>query len=144
MTRRVISQLVNGFVAVMLLSACAAGDQDKQKPAVMVAKPVVKAEPPEEPVIPKLKPGTPKKAPASPRLTEPEATDAATGAAVPNGQQGPLVEAVEKDAGDTVGSPLGAPVGTPPSVDGMPAAGVAALPAPAVVPAEPEPVLTIA
>ncbi|MBK8160620.1 MAG: hypothetical protein IPK59_18245 [Rhodospirillaceae bacterium] len=61
MTRRVISQLVNGFVAAMLLSACAVGDQDRQKPAIVVAKPVVKAEPPEEPVIPKLKPKTPRR-----------------------------------------------------------------------------------
>lgn len=85
MTSPVISQLVNGFVAVLLLSACAGSGQDQKQPVIVAAKPVVKAHPPEEPVIPRLKPRTPKKAPASPKLSEPAAAEAAsesTGVAV--------------------------------------------------------------
>jgi hypothetical protein len=134
MTRSVISQLVNGFVAVMLLSACVAGDQDGNKPAIVAAKPVVKVTPSEVPVTPKLKPRTPIKAPASPRLSEPEAAGSngePNGIQPPGGREGPVSEAVEKDPG---------------SVDEMPAApagDLGAVPAPAVIPAEPEPVAGI-
>lgn len=70
MTSRVISQLVNGFVAAMLLSACAGAGQDQKQPATVAAKPVVKVSPSEEPILPRLKPKTPKKAPASPKLSD--------------------------------------------------------------------------
>jgi hypothetical protein len=127
MKRRLISQLVNGVVAVMLLSACAGVDQDAKKPVVVAAKPAVKSPPPEAPIIPKLKPKTQKRAPASPKLTETEPAESANGALGQDGhqlvisQQGAVSEARVKDGEE--------------SDDGI----VAALPAPAVVPAEPEP-----
>ncbi|MBK8160619.1 MAG: hypothetical protein IPK59_18240 [Rhodospirillaceae bacterium] len=78
-------------------------------------------------------------------MTEPEpAEDAAAGALAPDGPAGQLVEAVEKDAGDASGMPLGSPMGSSSNVGGVPAGDLATLPAPAVVPAEPEPVSKIA
>jgi hypothetical protein len=131
MTRRLISQLVNGVVAVMLLSACASVDQDAKKPVVVAAKPAAKAPPPEAPIIPKLKPKTQKRAPASPKLTETEPAEAANGATgsatgqdghqLVISQQGAVSEARVKDGEE------------------MEAGSVAVLPAPAVIPAEPGP-----
>jgi len=150
MTPRVISQLVNGFVAVMLLSACAAGEQDRKQPAIVAAKPVVIAAPQEEPIIPKLKPKTPKKAPASPRLSEPEPADApaaANGMPVPDNHQQVIEQQAPGMPAPTTGveppdvstaDPSSAPAETP---DG----DVAAVPpAPAVIQSEPEPVSTLA
>jgi hypothetical protein len=153
MTQRVISQLVNGFVAVMLLSACAAGEQDRKQPAIVAAKPVVIAAPQEEPIIPKLKPKTPKKAPASPRLSEPEPADApaaANAAPAPDTHQqvteqpAPGMPAPATDgATPTLGAadPGGAGSGAAPAPDGDMAA---VPPVPAVVQAEPEPVSALA
>lgn len=112
----------------MLLSACAGAAHDAKKPVVVAAKPAVKIVPPEEPIIPKLKPKTPKRAPASPKLTDAEPVSATTPADMPAGtdahqlligQQGEIGEAREKDDADTE---------------------VAALPAPPVMAAEPEPI----
>lgn len=109
----------------MLLSACAGAAQDAKKPVTVAAKPAVKTVPPEEPIIPKLKPKTPKRAPASPKLTESEPA-AATAASLPAGtdahqlligQPDDVDEARDKDAD---------------------ASEVAAVPAPAVMTAEPE------
>lgn len=118
----------------MLLSACAGAAHDAKKPVAVAAKPAVKTIPPEEPIIPKLKPKTPKRAPASPKLTdaEPEAVSAATPADLPGGtdahqlvigQSGDVGEAREKDGAETEAG-----------------ADIAALPAPAVMTAEPEPI----
>lgn len=137
MTSRFISQLVNGFVAAMLLSACAGAGQDQKQPVTVAAKPVVKAIPPEEPILPRLKPKTQRKAPASPKLSEPETADEAvdgaaapgtTNTAVPDGHLQAITQQV--------------PGSEVPSKDADAAAGdVAALPAvPDVIQAEPEPV----
>nr|WP_298683757.1 hypothetical protein [uncultured Dongia sp.] len=149
MTPRVISQLVNGFVAVMLLSACAVGEQDRKQPAIVAAKPVVIAAPQEEPIIPKLKPKTQKKAPASPRLSEPEPADtpaAANGTTVPDNHQqlieqqapgmpAPTTEAVPPTVGTADPSDGSDPANMS---DGAVAAAVPS--APAVIQSEPEPV----
>lgn len=115
----------------MLLSACASVDQDAKKPVLVAAKPAVISPPSEVPIIPKLKPKTQKRAPASPKLTEPEPTDELAGpdgvTTGPDGhqlvitQQGAIPEARDKD------------------IEEPDAAVVASLPAPDVVPAEPEP-----
>jgi len=111
----------------MLLSACAGTAQDTKKPVAVAAKPAIKTVQPEEPIIPKLKPKTPKRAPASPKLTEAEPAATTPPASAPAGtdahqlligQQGSVGEARGKDDD----------------------AEVAALPAPAVMTAEPEPI----
>ena len=82
MTSRTISQLVNGFIAIMLLSACAGAGQDQKQSAIVAAKPVVKKHTSVEPVLPRLKPKTSRKAPASPILSEPNAAVPIEGAMV--------------------------------------------------------------
>jgi hypothetical protein len=126
MIRRALSHLVNGIVAAMLLSACVGAAQDAKKPVAVVAKPAVKIVPPEEPIIPKLKPKTPKRAPASPKLTAEPVTATLPGQEAAGADahqlligQGAVAEARNKDDATTE---------------------VAALPAPAVVTAEPEPI----
>jgi hypothetical protein len=132
MKRRLLSHFVNGVVAAMLLSACAGAAHDAKKPVAVAAKPAVKTVPPEEPIIPKLKPKTPKRAPASPKsvevdppvATSPETLPAGTDAhQLLIGQQSNVGEAQEKDDGD---------------------ADLAALPPPAVMTAEPEPIASSA
>jgi antitoxin (DNA-binding transcriptional repressor) of toxin-antitoxin stability system len=142
MTTRVLSQLVNGFVAVMLLSACTGAGQDHKQSVTVAAKPVVKAIPLEEPVLPRLKPKTPKKAPASPKLSELEPADAtttdssaapadgSTAIVVPDGHRqaitpaNPASDVTAKDADDVA----------------MPGEVAAVPTAPDVIKAEPEPV----
>lgn len=157
MTSRVITQLVNGFVAVMLLSACADAGQDHKQPVIVAAKPVVKAIPPEEPVLPRLKPKTPKKAPASPKLSEPEAAEngvAEEGTTAPGGTStDPVVAAPDGHLQViTQQAPGQAAEGQAPAGTEAPAtetndgaetspSDVASLPAaPDVIKAEPEPV----
>lgn len=136
MTSRVISQLVNGFVAVMLLSACAGTGQDQKQPVIVATKPVVQENPPEEPVIPRLKPKTPKKAPASPKLSEPTAEESASEAngavaPVPDGHQQAIQQAGPGEYGPGEMSDT-----DPGAVDDL-----ATLPTvPEVIQAEPEPV----
>ncbi len=112
----------------MLLSACAGVEKDIKKPAVAAAKPAAVAPEPDQPVLPKLKPKTPKRKPASPKLTE-EATaapSASSGLAPADGhqqliiQQGNVPEGREKDGAEPIPE------------------SSAAMPVPAVVPAEPE------
>lgn len=114
----------------MLLSACAGAAQDAKKPVAVAAKPAIKTVQPEEPIIPKLKPKTPKRAPASPKLTETEPAASTPAGSQPAGTdahqlligQGNVDEARGKDD----------------------EAEIAALPAPAVMTAEPEPIASSA
>ena len=68
MESRVFSQLANGIVAALLLSACAQTGQDRPQKAAPVAPPVIETVQPPQPILPVLKPGTKERAPAKPAI----------------------------------------------------------------------------
>lgn len=130
MKSRVFSQLANGFVAALLVSACAQTGQDRPKTVALPAPAVVQPAPPPEPVLPVLKPGTKKRAPAKPKLELDEpapAADAPLQAEAGGGTVSPGAAGVEPAPPSEVDILMGK---VPPAP---------ALPNPAVVTAEPEP-----
>ncbi|MBL8710325.1 MAG: hypothetical protein JNL25_14115 [Rhodospirillaceae bacterium] len=68
---RDFSQVVNGFVAALLLSACADSKQNAPQTVTAPAPVVVETTPPPQPVLPILKPGTKTRAPAKPWVEAP-------------------------------------------------------------------------
>lgn len=137
MKLRGFSQLANGIVAALLLSACAKAGQDLPQKAVPVAPSVVAAVPPAKPILPVLKPGTKKRAPAKPVLDPVEESAAAPAPGASVDMTAPAGGAASPGASDTgTASPGTAGVqadGASPWLGAVP-------PNPDVVAAEPEPV----
>lgn len=126
MNSRVFSQLANGIVAALLLSACAQTGQDRPKTVAPPPPAIVETTPPPQPVLPILKPGTKKRAPAKPRL-DLEAVDAAAAAAAAESSGTASPGATLPEPGQ---DPVGSATGTE---------GIGATVPPAYVPAPPEP-----
>lgn len=137
MKYRVSSQLVNGIVAALLLSACAQTGEDRPIAAATPAPAVVETVQPPQPVLPVLKPGTKKHAPAKPKLDH-AAEDAAAAAAAAEGETAPgTVSPGSAGANAPVLPELPADAPTDPAAT---TTGLeAALPQPEYIPAEPEP-----
>jgi hypothetical protein len=134
MYSRVFSQLANGIVAALLLSACAQTGQDLPKAAAPTAPAVVATVPPPQPVLPILKPGTKKRAPAKPRL-DLDVIDAATAAPLSpdtgGGNVSPGAAGANMPSGAVGDANVEVETGT---------TQIGSTVSPAYVPAEPEPV----
>lgn len=135
MNSRVFSQLANGIVAALLLSACAQTGQDRPKSVAAPPPAVVESPPPPQPVLPILKPGTKTRAPAKPRL-DLEAVDAASAPteapSAPTAGTGTVSPGTAGANAPNLSGSVTAPE------DGGPGVGAATVP-PAYVPAPPEP-----
>lgn len=132
MKSRVFSQLANGIVAALLLSACVQTGQNQPKKVAPVVPPVVETVQPPQPILPELKPGTKKRAPAKPAADAVEEAAATPDAAAPEGS--------DTAAPDTTATPTE----VEPEVAEVPQDDVGILlgtvpPNPDVVAAEPEP-----
>jgi hypothetical protein len=140
MKYRVFSQLVNGIVAALLLSACAQTGQDRPIAVATPAPTVVEKVQPPQPVLPVLKPGTKKRAPAKPKV-DLAAEDAAAAAAPAEGAEALPGTVSPGSAGANAPALPSLPATTAePGATTGPTAGLeAALPQPAFIPAEPEP-----
>lgn len=133
MKSRVVFQLANGFVAALLLTACAKSGQDRPLTVAPPPPAPVAAAPAPEPLLPVLKPGTKKRAPAKPRLDAEEAASAGSAplqAEAGGGTVSPGAAGSQGAVPDEVDILLGQVPPAPPLV------------APQVIPAEPEPVET--
>lgn len=133
MKSRVVFQLANGFVAALLLTACAKSGQNKPLTVASPPPAVVQAAPAPQPLLPVLKPGTKKRAPAKPRL-DVEATAPAGDAPLQAETGGGTVSPGAADAKAATPSEVDILLGQVPPAP--------PLVAPQMIPAEPEPVET--
>lgn len=134
MKSRGFSQLANGIVAALLLSACAQTGQDRPQKAAPVAPPVVETVQPPQPILPVLKPGTKTRAPAKPTIDPVEAVpgpapdaaaavdpaEGAPGSAIPGAPSPGSADTGAADPGATQSPPdeVGVLLGTvPPNPD---------------------------